>query len=259
MWTIIEANIGIICACLPMCREPISIFFPTLLSSRTRIDADFSHAGSGKNDWSPPTHKSQGLRMASINISSIDNNSEEHILRDDKVEERDLDNEIRNITRFQVDYDVDDAYNDRSCYREEVRASGTLNGFQRHFIKLTSSAWVCTLRLKRQAWSSFWFCHMLQRREVHEDIISWVDGWLLCVHSALLSFTPNIPQERATKRADKRRARQGRYVRTGPCFIRPRTSSHEALWHERSVTDHNRVNRRVQNHASLPSGVHRLS
>lgn len=109
MWTIIEANIGIICACLPMCQLPLTIIFPSLFPSRTARGTNtgnsFSHVGSGKNEWTPPTTNSQDVHMAKIDIRSADSGSEEHILGSDSARlanERDVG--IRKVTDFSVSF-----------------------------------------------------------------------------------------------------------------------------------------------------------
>lgn len=44
MWTIIESNLGIICACLPALRRPLSFFFPRIFSKLHK-----SSAGAGSH------------------------------------------------------------------------------------------------------------------------------------------------------------------------------------------------------------------
>lgn len=107
MWIIIEESIGIICACLPMYRRPLSIVFPTLFPSHNvsqRTTAQFSHVVSGKNEWVPSTDNRQTIPMASINITSEDHDSEEYILQDDHKSVLKGDSGIRKVTNFSVRY-----------------------------------------------------------------------------------------------------------------------------------------------------------
>jgi hypothetical protein len=91
-----------------MCRHPLSIVFPTFFASRTGTrgtTADFSHVGSGKNEWIPPTNKSQDVQMAFIDISTTDHNSEEYIIKKGESEvQNEKDSGIRKVTNFTVKY-----------------------------------------------------------------------------------------------------------------------------------------------------------
>lgn len=40
VWTLVECNMGIICACLPMMRRPLSFVFPRLFKGSTRKDTE---------------------------------------------------------------------------------------------------------------------------------------------------------------------------------------------------------------------------
>lgn len=85
MWTILELNIAIVCACLPMCRMPLAKLFPKIFpstgSSHPNTTA-FTHAGTSKNDWTPSTHDRGHNRSHLASVAGGDNNSEEFILQD---------------------------------------------------------------------------------------------------------------------------------------------------------------------------------
>ena len=99
MWTIIEPNIAIICACLPMIRPLLVKLFPRLMpkSSSGRNQYGTAHGSSGfgtkgylsshsqdrsdPNDWARVDGK-DGIHMTSIRKG--DQSSEEYILHDDK-------------------------------------------------------------------------------------------------------------------------------------------------------------------------------
>jgi hypothetical protein len=85
-WTIIEPNIAIICACLPMCRVPLARLFPKLFpgsdASRSATNP-FTHTGTSKNDWTPSQVGRKDRKQATASIvASRDSGSEEFILND---------------------------------------------------------------------------------------------------------------------------------------------------------------------------------
>jgi hypothetical protein len=116
LWTIIESNIAIVCACLPACRLLLSAIFPHLFTSAntdTRIggnSSSFAHAGTGKNDWTPPS-KSNDIYLASVHAVG-DNDSEQFILQkgDPSTTDRSGDageSGIQKVTQFTVKYSRD--------------------------------------------------------------------------------------------------------------------------------------------------------
>jgi hypothetical protein len=87
MWTIIEPNIAIVCACLPMCRMPLQRLFPKVFGSiggtKRPGTATFSHAGTGNNDWTPSQVGQRNIRdHHSSVVAGKDTDSEEYILSD---------------------------------------------------------------------------------------------------------------------------------------------------------------------------------
>jgi len=116
MWTIIEPNIAIICACLPMCRMPLQRMFPKLFpgTEERPTNNSFRYAGSGKNEWTPSSQQTSRSRnrdrLASV-TAGMNNASEEYILHDrnlaqGEVDERALKNGgIQNTTHFSVRYE----------------------------------------------------------------------------------------------------------------------------------------------------------
>lgn len=92
LWTFIEANVGIICACLPMCRPLLTLFFPRIFPSASspgsRRKGEQSEStgnpptiGSARKGWFPV----RGDQGDIINLATIDSGrgSQEHILAGD--------------------------------------------------------------------------------------------------------------------------------------------------------------------------------
>lgn len=116
MWTIIEPNIAIICACLPMCRMPLQSMFPKIFPGTEPSRPSkytFTHAGSGKNDWTPSQQERSRNRsqLASVTAGGKgDSGSEEYILHDrnpayPEREEMGVRTGIQKTTQFSVKYD----------------------------------------------------------------------------------------------------------------------------------------------------------
>jgi hypothetical protein len=115
MWTCLEANIAIICACLPMFRMPLARAFPrfftSMSNSRTGMSnypGSFSKAGIGKNDWTP---SQSGVGSKDVHLTSViggrETGSEEYILqdRDDQFVGSANRGQITKTTHFSVKYD----------------------------------------------------------------------------------------------------------------------------------------------------------
>jgi hypothetical protein len=86
-WTILEAHIAIVCACLPMCRMPLAKIFPrifrTLNTTPHATTGAFQHAGTSKNDWTPSQTGSKNARNQQTSVmAGPDGGSEEFILND---------------------------------------------------------------------------------------------------------------------------------------------------------------------------------
>jgi hypothetical protein len=104
MWTIIEMNIAIVCACLPMIRPLIVKVFPRLMSksSSNRNKYGYGYGGhtskaskgyisSNSHDQTEPPEWSRvdgpdGIKMT--NIRKGDQSSEEYILHEDKSQQQ---------------------------------------------------------------------------------------------------------------------------------------------------------------------------
>lgn len=56
VWTLIEANTGIICACLPMLKHPLTIFFPRMFRGSSREQSDRPSKDSHQLDSHPNTN-----------------------------------------------------------------------------------------------------------------------------------------------------------------------------------------------------------
>lgn len=115
MWTIIETNIGIICACLPCCRPILHLLFPSVFpaidpngsggykGSSSGSSGKFSKAGSGKDAWVPP-FRFQDVQLSSVHATR--NESAERILQQgaDDAYEKIMSHGIHKVTRFTVNY-----------------------------------------------------------------------------------------------------------------------------------------------------------
>jgi hypothetical protein len=126
LWTMIEENVAIICACLPMCRLPLSYLFPSIFPSKANNNSyavsshprsqngTYGHAGTGKNEWMPS--RSSGKDDRAINLTSVkskglgDDTSEEFIFPQNHKEEREDDSKkIHKSVKYAVTFDDDDA------------------------------------------------------------------------------------------------------------------------------------------------------
>ena len=56
VWTLIEANTGIICACLPMLKHPLTILFPRIFRGSTKEQSDRPSKDSHQLDSHPNTN-----------------------------------------------------------------------------------------------------------------------------------------------------------------------------------------------------------
>lgn len=103
MWTIIEMNVAIVCACLPMIRPLIVKIFPKLMpKSSSRNKYGYGYGGtSGKasrgyisnnsHDRTEPPEWSRVDGQDGINMTTIrkgDQSSEEYILHEDKTQQQ---------------------------------------------------------------------------------------------------------------------------------------------------------------------------
>lgn len=133
LWTMIEQNVAIICACLPMCRKPLVLLFPSAFASASWFtDASVSHkykssrqsqtnnsssgcgSGSGSggdSGWRPYDGPKRCERISSIVGRHHDSESEEYILSSMPVKE-DTNSDsgaIRKTMRCDVTYGKRDA------------------------------------------------------------------------------------------------------------------------------------------------------
>lgn len=107
LWTIVEENVGIICACLPMFRPFLSIIIPKLFPkrdySRSGGSAKFSNGSSGRDGWTPPVP----TRTKNIQLSSVvkgNNNSQEMFIAGMHESPAMSDGTITKITHFSIKY-----------------------------------------------------------------------------------------------------------------------------------------------------------
>ncbi|KFY94189.1 hypothetical protein V500_03379 [Pseudogymnoascus sp. VKM F-4518 (FW-2643)] len=95
LWTIVEENVGIICACLPSCRPILSMLLPTIFPSNAGSGPyestsgqprsnTFKNADSGKNSWTPSRgdKEAMGINLTTVKAHGLKGStSEESILR----------------------------------------------------------------------------------------------------------------------------------------------------------------------------------
>ncbi|KAI0160000.1 integral membrane protein [Hypoxylon sp. FL1284] len=114
-WTVIEENVAIICACLPMCKGPLNWLFPSIFVSTTRRASGAYKPGqyhtdnSSRNHWTPTRGDSE---MLSTRITSIQgrkkaaNNSLECMLEGTRSIDQSIDVEdVRGIRKV-IEYDI---------------------------------------------------------------------------------------------------------------------------------------------------------
>ncbi|KAH7350619.1 integral membrane protein [Rhexocercosporidium sp. MPI-PUGE-AT-0058] len=122
LWTMIEPNVGIICACLPMCRLPLTILFPSIFPPKTvestsyasgprSNNGTYGHAGTGKNEWIPS--RGGGNDERAINLTSVsrglgDDTSEEFMMHNKDAGSNEGDaKKIHKVTNYMVTYEDD--------------------------------------------------------------------------------------------------------------------------------------------------------
>ncbi|KAI1774381.1 integral membrane protein [Hypoxylon cercidicola] len=115
-WTVIEENVAIICACLPMCKGPLNWLFPSIFVSTARRKSGgynpspHNTENSNRNYWAPIRGDSEMLstRVTSIQgcKSAAANHSQEYMLEDTKSVDRNSDAEdVRGIRKV-IEYDI---------------------------------------------------------------------------------------------------------------------------------------------------------
>ncbi|KAK2056604.1 integral membrane protein [Colletotrichum caudatum] len=84
LWTLVEDNLAIICACLPMCRLPLTYIFPSYFPSKKGSsagsykissapqtnDSAFTYASTNRDDWHPYPEREERNRihMTSVQV-----------------------------------------------------------------------------------------------------------------------------------------------------------------------------------------------
>lgn len=107
LWTIVEENVGIICACLPMFRPFLSIVMPRLFPKRghnvSSGSAKLSSGSSRRGGWTPPVHThSKNIQLTSVVKGN--NSSEEMIVGGMPDSPAMSDGTITKVTHFSVKY-----------------------------------------------------------------------------------------------------------------------------------------------------------
>ncbi|KAK0390172.1 hypothetical protein NLU13_3744 [Sarocladium strictum] len=123
LWTMIEQNVAIICACLPMCRMPLSWLFPAVFGGTAKSSPSKYSYGSGEHrqidsqNQGSPWQPYNGPSKSGVNHSVVqhsDGASEEYILTSvpqrQQKEELDPGADLKNIrktTDFHISYERD--------------------------------------------------------------------------------------------------------------------------------------------------------
>lgn len=107
LWTIVEENVGIICACLPMFRPFLSIIMPRFFPKRSHNASGggekLSDGSSGRGGWTPPMpNRSKNIQLTSVVKGN--NNSAEMIIHGMPDSPALSDDTITKVTHFSVKY-----------------------------------------------------------------------------------------------------------------------------------------------------------
>ncbi|KFY24372.1 hypothetical protein V493_05283 [Pseudogymnoascus sp. VKM F-4281 (FW-2241)] len=116
LWTIIEENVGIICACLPACRPILTILLPRIFPSSSgngqypatpgNQSNTFKHSESAKSGWNPSRgdQDAMGINLTTVKAHGLKGNtSEESILgRHDDSRNDSSENRIHKVTEYYV-------------------------------------------------------------------------------------------------------------------------------------------------------------
>ncbi|KFY33316.1 hypothetical protein V494_07729 [Pseudogymnoascus sp. VKM F-4513 (FW-928)] len=117
LWTIVEENVGIICACLPSCRPILSMLFPSVFPSNPGSGAygstsghprsnTFKNSDSAKSGWTPSRgdRDAMGINLTTVQAHGLKGStSEESILRrHDELKSDGDGNGIHKVTEYYV-------------------------------------------------------------------------------------------------------------------------------------------------------------
>ncbi|KAI0139584.1 integral membrane protein [Hypoxylon sp. NC0597] len=114
-WTVIEENVAIICACLPMCKGPLNMLFPSIFATTTKrvssgYKPDQRTDNSHRNYWSPIRGDKEMLSTRVTSVQgrkpSTGNNSEEYMLEITSSADRSSDIEYVRGIRKVIEYDI---------------------------------------------------------------------------------------------------------------------------------------------------------
>lgn len=122
LWTMIEQNVAIICACMPMCRLPLAFLFPTIFGNHSRSQSNYQYGsndgrsntnGSQHSRWQPYGGPSKTGGVTHSIVHHSDETSEEYILSSVKIEAPKEGLEaghraIRKTTQYEISYENDD-------------------------------------------------------------------------------------------------------------------------------------------------------
>ncbi|OAA81757.1 hypothetical protein LEL_01302 [Akanthomyces lecanii RCEF 1005] len=127
LWTMIEMNVAIICACLPMCRMVLAWILPGLFGSMTVSSTAKNAQSSGSSDptitighrrlrslngeWAPYTRPSKAEGMSHSSVHHHEQTSEDFILAPYQKAylQEDSDGVIRKTTQYEVYYEHEDS------------------------------------------------------------------------------------------------------------------------------------------------------
>lgn len=126
----IEESVGIICACLPMCRMVLAWILPSVFGSTTSGTND--KAGSpynGSHERAPSENSNSGWKpyvgpsKAGVSHSAVhhsDDASEEYILYPMRGGQADVEGAIRKTTKYEISYEHE---HDPDVDKSELRQS----------------------------------------------------------------------------------------------------------------------------------------
>ncbi|OJJ46500.1 hypothetical protein ASPZODRAFT_132578 [Penicilliopsis zonata CBS 506.65] len=105
VWTLIEANTGIICACLPMLKQYLVRFFPSVFDRSRQRTTDRYQTGTGYGQRSGNNHALQSLASGFRYTSSAKVQGREDATSEEMILDGPDTPEIHTTTNFEVSYE----------------------------------------------------------------------------------------------------------------------------------------------------------
>lgn len=141
LWTMIEINVAIICACLPMCRMVLAWMLPGLFGSMTASGTPKNAHSSGSSDptmtighrrlrslngeWAPYSGPTKPEAANHSSVHHHEETSEEFILAPYQKAyiQEDADGIIRKTTQYEVFYESEDSKAEKGQVKTRVYAT----------------------------------------------------------------------------------------------------------------------------------------